>query len=207
MSVKKFQKHISLAEFEQSLLRARRLNPKKTLPSDGLITAAVLAPIFQKNGSLHVLLTQRSEMVEHHRGEISFPGGKLDPTDPDLRSCALRETHEELGIPPHDVKVIEELDDFYTVATKFHVVPFVGVIPYPYKLRLSSREIAAIVDPPLEIFFDPSRRSEDIWIFRGEPVTVVSYKWEGHNIWGATARILKHLVELIESEENGHELN
>jgi ADP-ribose pyrophosphatase YjhB (NUDIX family) len=146
-------------------------------------------------------------MVEHHRGEISFPGGKLDPSDPDLRSCALRETHEEIGIPPDDVKVIGELDDFYTVATKFHVVPFVGVVPYPYKLSLSSREIAAIVAPPLEIFFDPSRRSEDTLIFRGEPVTVVSYRWEGHNIWGATARILQHLVELIESGENEHELN
>ena len=207
MSDKNLLKHTSLVGFEQSLLRARRLNPKKTLPSDGLITAAVLAPIFQKNGSLHVLLTQRSEMVEHHRGEISFPGGKLDPSDPDLRSCALRETHEEIGIPPDDVKVIEELDDFYTVATRFHVVPFVGVVPYPYKLSLSSREIAAIVAPPLEIFFDPSRRSEDTLIFRGEPVTVVSYRWEGHNIWGATARILQHLVELIESGENEHELN
>ncbi|MFA6222326.1 MAG: CoA pyrophosphatase [Desulfomonilaceae bacterium] len=207
MSDKKLLRHTSLVGFEQSLLRARRLNPKKTFPSNGLITAAVLAPIFQKNGSLHVLLTQRSEMVEHHRGEISFPGGKLDPSDPDLRSCALRETHEEIGIPPDDVKVIGELDDFYTVATKFHVVPFVGVVPYPYKLSLSSREIAAIVAPPLEIFFDPSRRSEDTLIFRGEPVTVVSYRWEGHNIWGATARILQHLVELIESGENEHELN
>jgi len=199
--------HNDIDEFEQRLIFARRRHPKKKLPADGLITAAVLVPIFQKNGNLHVLLTKRSEMVEHHRGEISFPGGKLDLTDPDLESCALRETSEEVGILPHDVKVLAELDDFYTVATRFHVVPFVGTIPHPYEYRVSPREIAGIVDPPLDIFFDPSRRHEDTWILRGEPVQVISYLWEGHNIWGATARILKHLVELIESKEYEIESN
>ncbi len=201
------QNYNDITEFEQRLILARRRHPKKKLPVDGLITAAVLVPIFQKNGNLHVLLTKRSEMVEHHRGEISFPGGKLDLTDPDLESCALRETSEEVGISPHDVKVLAELDDFYTVATRFHVVPFVGVIPHPYEYRVSPREIAGIVDPPLDIFFDPSRRHEDTWIFRGEPVQVISYLWEGHNIWGATARILNHLVELIESKEHEIESN
>lgn len=198
----------TLDGFENRLLLARQRHPKKKLAADGLITAAVLVPIFQKNGNLHVLLTKRSDMVEHHRGEISFPGGKLDPTDPDLRSCALRETSEEVGVSPDDVQVLTELDDFYTVATRFHVVPFVGIIPYPYEFRVSQREIAGIVAPPLEVFFDPSRRHEDVWIFRGAPVQVVSYLWEGHNIWGATARILSHLVELIESsQEHKNEFN
>ncbi|MFH0960067.1 MAG: CoA pyrophosphatase [Pseudomonadota bacterium] len=188
-----------LALFEKKLLQARHLSPKKGLPSNGLITAAVLVPIFEKEGSLHVLLTKRSDMVEHHRGEISFPGGKVDLTDPDLKYCALRETSEEVGISPKEVRLIVELDDFYTVATRFHVVPFVGVVPYPYEYRISAREIAGLVTPPLNIFFDPSRRREDIWMIRGESVTVVSYMWNGHNIWGATARIMKHLVELVES--------
>ncbi len=189
----------SLALFEEKLLEARHLSPKKDLPSSGLITAAVLVPIFVKDGSLHVLLTKRSDMVEHHRGEISFPGGKVDFTDPDIKHCALRETSEEVGISPDEVRLIAELDDFYTVATRFHVVPFVGVVPYPYEYRVSIREIAGLVTPPLDIFFDPSRRREDVWMIRGEPVTVVSYLWNGHNIWGATARIMKHLIELVES--------
>ena len=113
----------SLALFEEKLLEARHLSPKKDLPSNGLITAAVPVPIFEKDGSLHVLLTKRSDMVEHHRGEISFPGGKVDLTDPDLKHCALRETSEEVGISPDEVRLIAELDDFYTVATRFMLYP------------------------------------------------------------------------------------
>jgi 8-oxo-dGTP pyrophosphatase MutT (NUDIX family) len=170
---------------------------KTTLPVGGLTVAAVLVPIYLREGTPHVLLTKRSEFVEHHRGEISFPGGKRDPGDPNLLHCALRETSEEVGIAPEDVHVIGELDDFYTVATRFLVVPFVGMIPYPYRFQASEREIAGLLQVPLDLFFDPSARSEDIWDFQGRPITVVSYRWESHTIWGATARIMKHFVELV----------
>ena len=185
--------------FEEELVKILAARPKEALPADGLVTAAVLVPLFRKEGRPHVLLTKRSDFVEHHRGEISFPGGKLDPEDPDLQSCALRETAEEVGVSPSDVHILGELDDFYTVATQFHVVPFVGTIPYPYEFRVSAREIAGLLGVPLDIFFDPERRSEDIWTFQGQEVNVVSYRWEGHTIWGATARILKHFAELLEN--------
>jgi 8-oxo-dGTP pyrophosphatase MutT (NUDIX family) len=162
-----------------------------------MVTAAVLVPLFSKNGEPHVLLTKRSDFVEHHKGEVSFPGGKLDPEDPDLKSCALRETEEEVGIDPGDVKIVGELDDFYTVATSFLVVPFVGVIPYPYDFRPSSREIVSLLRVPLEIFFDPARRTEETCFIRGQRVEIVSYFWEGQTIWGATGRILKHFVEIL----------
>ncbi|MBM3301227.1 MAG: CoA pyrophosphatase [Deltaproteobacteria bacterium] len=180
---------------------------KTVLPRDGMITAAVLVPLFSRNGEPHVLMTKRSDLVEHHKGEISFPGGKLDPEDLDLKSCALRETEEEIGIDPRDVRIVGELDDFYTVATNYLVVPFVGVIPYPYEFRPSSREIDTLLGVPLRIFFDPQRRTEETWIIRGQSVEVVSYLWEGHNIWGATARILKHFVEILSdglSQKNLH---
>jgi len=170
---------------------------KKALPADGLVTAAVLVPLFAKNDIPYVLLTKRSDQVEHHKGEISFPGGKLDPSDPDLVSCALRETSEEVGLDPGEVRIIGELDDFYTVATHYHVVPFVGMIPFPYRFRTSAREIESLLSVPLEVFFDPSLRHEDVWILKGRPVEVISYIWQGHNIWGATARILKHFAELM----------
>ena len=80
--------------FEEQLARMLQSREKRVLPPDGLITAAVLVPLYIKDGRSHVLLTERSEFVEHHRGEISFPGGKVDESDADFQSCALRETSE-----------------------------------------------------------------------------------------------------------------
>lgn len=182
---------------ERELARKLGSRSKNVLPVDGLIAAAVLVPLFAKDGEPHVLLTKRSELVEHHKGEISFPGGKLDPEDPDLRFCALRETEEEVGIDPRDVRIVGELDDFYTVATNYHVVPFVGVIPYPYEFRPSSREIAGLLGVPLKIFFEPKRRTEKNCFIGGRNVEILSYSWRGHNIWGATARIFKHITDVI----------
>ena len=130
--------------FEEKLARILNSRQKRILASNGTVTAAVLVPLFAKDGRRHVLLTKRSELVEHHRGEISFPGGKLDPTDPNLLCCALRETAEEIGLAPEHVRIIGELDDSYTVATNFRVVPFVGAIPHPYEFVPSIREIAGL---------------------------------------------------------------
>jgi len=175
---------------------------KQRLPVDGMVTAAVLVPLFADNGRCYVLLTKRSEEVEHHKGEISFPGGKFDESDKDYLSCALRETSEEVGINPSHVRTLGELDDFYTVATGYLVVPFVGIIPYPYNFKPSSREIADLLKVPLEVFFDSSIRSEYILDYEGQAIEVVSYLWEGHNIWGATARIMKHFTEVIDTAVN-----
>lgn len=183
--------------FERELERILNTRTKRTLPPDGMTIASVLVPLFKNNGMPHVLLTQRTNFVEHHKGEISFPGGKFDPTDVDFKSCALRETAEEIGVDPSHVKIVGELDDFYTVATGFLVVPFVGTIPYPYDFRPNAREIAGLLGVPLSIFFDPTARSEYTMVFRDQAVEVISYEWQGYNIWGATARILKHLTELI----------
>lgn len=193
--------------FEDELTKALGAHPRKVLSSEGMIIAAVLVPLFSLEGRRHVLLTKRSQAVEHHKGEISFPGGKLDPEDADLLSCALRETDEEVGIKPADIRIIGELDDFYTVATRYVVAPFVGMIPYPYAFRPSGREIEGLLSVPLEVFFDPAYKSEDIWMFQGQSIPMVSYHWNGHVIWGATARILKHFAELIEQWqlEHGHE--
>jgi len=191
----------NLPDFEdrlEGLLRNRR---KNLLSADGMITAAVLVPLFRKDGTSHVLLTKRSEFVEHHKGEISFPGGKVDPSDANMLACALRETAEEIGVDPQHVKILGELDDFYTVATGFLVIPFVGLIPYPYEFKPSAREISDLLEVPLGVFFDLTRRSEETWMINDQSVEVISYLWRGHNIWGATARILKHFTELIDGEK------
>lgn len=183
--------------FEEGLTKALGKREKRTLSREGKVVAAVLIPLFGKDGDLYVLLTKRSHAVEHHKGEISFPGGRLDESDPDLLHCALRETSEEVGIEPADVRIVGELDDFYTVATEFLVVPFVGFIPYPYNFKTDSTEIDKIIGVPLEVFFDPNRRSEETWVFEDKPIKIISYQWRGHNIWGATARILDHFTRVL----------
>jgi 8-oxo-dGTP pyrophosphatase MutT (NUDIX family) len=197
MMSSKMQSHSDVPALEEIIRGVLESRTKRVLPVDEMTVAAVLVPLFLKNGDPHVLLTKRSDLVEHHKGEISFPGGKLDPGDPDLLHCALRETAEEVGISPDDVRIIGELDDFYTVATHFLVVPFVGMIPYPYEFRPSEREIASLLGVPLEVFFDPDRMTEAVWVLKGQPVNVISYRWQGHDIWGATARIMKHFTEVL----------
>jgi 8-oxo-dGTP pyrophosphatase MutT (NUDIX family) len=192
-------------EFEHELKATLEQREKTVLSPAGMTVAAVLVPLFRKDGTHHVLLTKRSDKVEHHKGEVSFPGGKLDNTDPDMLSCALRETEEEVGIDPAAVRIIGELDDFYTVATQYLVVPFVGFIPYPYKFRPSDREIDEILDVPIDIFFDPSRRENYTVQFGGRSLDVISYQWKHYHIWGATARILEHFADLIEAIEDGED--
>ncbi|MGC9029418.1 MAG: NUDIX hydrolase [Desulfomonilaceae bacterium] len=184
-------------EFADRLQRALQMRSKKRLSPNGVVQAAVLVPLFRQDEHVKVLLTKRSELVEHHKGEISFPGGKLDDSDPDFLSCALRETWEEIGVSPEDVRILGELDDFYTVATGFLVVPFVGFIPYPYRFRASPREIDELLGVPLEVFLDPGWRRESTIMLDSQPVPIISYQWEGHTIWGATARILQHFSEII----------
>jgi 8-oxo-dGTP pyrophosphatase MutT (NUDIX family) len=182
---------------EHELQHVLTRREKRKLDPHGLVVAAVLCPIFLKHGEPHILLTKRTDLVEHHKGEVSFPGGKLDDTDPDLLHCALRETSEEVGIDPQDVNVIGELDDFYTVATNYLVVPFVGTIPYPYEFKPNDREIDEVLGVPMEIFFDPSRRRTEIWDVWGQKTKIVFYDWRDYTIWGATARILKHFIDLL----------
>lgn len=193
-SAGKHEKNWEFADRLQGVLQTRA---KKRLSPSGVVQAAVLVPLFKQHESVKVLLTKRSEFVEHHKGEISFPGGKLDDSDSDFLSCALRETWEEIGVSPKDVNILGELDDFYTVATGFLVVPFVGFIPYPYPFQTSHREIDELLGVPLDIFLDPRRRQESTIVLDRRPLSIISYQWEGHTIWGATARILQHFSEII----------
>ena len=191
------QRKWNLPCFEEVLAKVLRTREKRALSREGKVVAAVLVPLFGKDGDLHVLLTRRSQAVEHHKGEISFPGGRLDDTDPDLVHCALRETCEEVGVRPSDVRIAGELDDFYTVATHYLVVPFVGFIPYPYEFSTDSSEIEEVIGVPLGVFFDPDLRTDETWMLNNEPFPMISYRWRGHNIWGATARILDHFTGVL----------
>jgi len=161
-----------------------------------LICAAVLLPLLCKDGEWHVLVTQRTEQVEHHKGQVSFPGGACDVEDADLRSTALRETFEEIGVPPDSVEILGQLDDFPTIS-HFIVTPFVGVIPHPFAYRLNRREVEAIVEVPLSFLRDPAHLRTEQREHEGHLYDLLFWDYGSYTIWGATARILKTLLDLI----------
>jgi len=169
--------------------------PLRIEPGD-LKIAAVLVPIFQKDGQWQVLLTRRTQKVEHHKGEISFPGGHRDPEDADLVSTALREAEEEVGLCSADVRVLGRLDDISTI-TGFRIRPFVGVIPYPFDARPAPAEIAEIFTLPLVRFFAPDNFIRREFKKDGKPYPVYYFDIDGYNVWGATAKIMVQFLTLV----------
>jgi 8-oxo-dGTP pyrophosphatase MutT (NUDIX family) len=164
--------------------------------------AAVLVPVFNKDGSCHLLFTKRTEKVKYHKGEISFPGGMLDKGDSSLKKTALRETSEEIGLNEKDVTIIGVLDDIVTT-TEFIVTPFVGFFPYPYSFKPSPIEIAELIEVPLSFLLDENCFSESEIFRGGQNEIVYNYQYGHHHIWGATAKILKQFLDLISSLSDG----
>ena len=157
--------------------------------------------LYPKDGDFCVLLNKRSQEVEHHKGEISFPGGARDPEDRDPLDTALRETEEEMGIRRDDIIVLGEMDEVAT-RSRFRVNVFAGTLrePHgrPYEFRPSADEIAEIVEFPVGALRNPaSVRIETHWQADG-PSTVYSYAYGKHLVFGATARILQQFLQLLE---------
>ncbi len=173
---------------------------RKIIEDPSFARAAVLVPLFKKANDYHLLFTRRTDLVKHHKGEISFPGGMVDESDSNLEMTALREAFEEIGLKERDVQIIGMLDDIVTVS-QFIVTPIVGVLPYPYSFKLSEVEIAELIEVPLSALLQKECFGERE-IFRGrEQEIVYSYQYGDHVIWGATARILKQFLDLIPARE------
>jgi 8-oxo-dGTP pyrophosphatase MutT (NUDIX family) len=160
--------------------------------------AAVLLPLYESGGEAHVLFTVRSELVEHHKGQISFPGGAFDPEDRDLAHTAMRETFEEIGVAMDHVEIIGQLDEMITVSN-FLVRPFVGRItqPGPYPFAHSEIEVAEILEVPLTHLRDEINVVVEPRMYQGREIQAHSYRFGEHLIWGATARILKQFLDLL----------
>ena len=188
-------------DFTDQIKNILPLRQRRVIEHPPFSHAAVLVPLFQKDGDCHLLFTKRSEEVKYHKGEISFPGGVVDEEDKELINTALREAHEEIGLKESDVQIIGVLDDIVTI-TEFIVTPIVGLFPYPYLFKVSEAEIAELIEVPLSFLLDENCFSERE-IFRGGRNEVVySYQYGKHIIWGATARILKQFLDLITSPRN-----
>jgi len=165
--------------------RPQRLSQNETTP------AAVILLLYEKAGEPYIVLTRRTEDVEHHKGEISFPGGAFDPQDGDLLTTALRETEEEIGVRPEDVQVLGRLDDIVTI-TGFMVSPFVGLLPTPsYPFAVNALEVAELVEVPLRHLLDERNLEQGVGRLGDRWLPILAYHYGDHRIWGATARILK----------------
>ena len=169
---------------------------KKNVTGSDLMPAAVLLLLYAKEGAYHVLLNKRSELVEHHKGEISFPGGARDPEDRDFLDTALRETEEEMGVSRGDVTILGELDDIVT-RSNFGVRVYVGTIPYPYPFKPSQDEIAEVLEVPLSVLQDPANLRQDSRWVDNQLTTSYAYACGDHLVFGATATILEQFLDLL----------
>jgi 8-oxo-dGTP pyrophosphatase MutT (NUDIX family) len=161
-----------------------------------LSPAAVLVPLFEKGNEFHILFTKRTETLEYHKGQICFPGGARHETDRDLKDTALRETFEEVGVNPNDVRILGELDSMGTVTSNFLITPYVGIIPYPYEFQVSADEIETLIEVPISALLDEHNYREEAYDLNGELLTGFVFEYQGNVIWGATARIIRQLIEI-----------
>jgi 8-oxo-dGTP pyrophosphatase MutT (NUDIX family) len=178
-------------------LRAVLLDPEAAaaLDVEGRIDAAVLVPLYLSDGALHAVFTKRRDDMRRHAGEISFPGGRQDDDDTDLRLTALRESEEEIGLDADDVELIGALQPTPTIATNYAVYPFVGLIEPGRTWRPSAAEVAEVLEFPLHRLRKGYARRR--LLRRGVPFRTDVYCVDDHLIWGATARIVADLLERV----------
>jgi 8-oxo-dGTP pyrophosphatase MutT (NUDIX family) len=170
---------------------------KRTIIDNSRVPAAVLIPLYQKEGRYYIIFIKRTKTVKTHQGQISFPGGAQDKEDRTLLDTALRESEEEIDLRAGDVKVLGELDDEITTTSNYIVTPFVAVIPWPYRFTLNKAEVDKLFKVPIPTLLDKNCLKPDTEILNGERVDSFTYYYKRERIWGATARILNKLLEII----------
>jgi 8-oxo-dGTP pyrophosphatase MutT (NUDIX family) len=173
------------------------LSPEEAAARDvrGRIDAAVLVPVYVADGELHAVFTRRRHDLRRHAGEISFPGGRQDIEEEDLRDTALREAEEEIGLPKDAVEIVGALTPTPTVVTNYAIYPFVGVIEPGHRWLPSAAEVAEVLELSLPALRERHERKR--LVRRGVPFRTDVYTADGQVIWGATARILTDLLERV----------
>jgi 8-oxo-dGTP pyrophosphatase MutT (NUDIX family) len=171
----------------ESVLRHRK---KERITGENLRASAVLIPLFYSQGQYHILFTERSDEVVFHKGQVCFPGGSQEPSDSSLLQTALRESKEEIGLEANDIEILGELDDMLTFVTNYVISPFVAFIPPPRSLKTDGREVKGAFFVPLSFLMDEANFKQDSY----------AYEYQGHIIWGATARILRQFIDLLKPE-------
>lgn len=185
----------SEAPWRQAIREILSQRQRQAITREGLKPSAVLVLIYEKMGEHYIVLTKRTQDVEHHKGQMSFPGGAYDEGDGDLKTTALREAFEEIGVRGEDVEILGNLDDQATMTSNFVITPFVGAIPCPYRFRVNRKEVEELIEAPVATLLNPDCfRPHGS---RGKPHPHGYYRCGEYNITGITALILKQFLELV----------
>lgn len=160
--------------------------------------AAVLVPIIDHPTGPTLLLTKRTDHLSKHPGQVSFPGGAVDPGDKDAVATALRETDEEIGLDASYIKVAGRLDGYRT-GTGFEIVPVVGLVKPGFTLTLQESEVAAAFEVPLSFLLDRSNHRQETGVWQGVTRHYYAMPYEGWRIWGATAAMIVNLCDVLDA--------
>lgn len=187
----------SIEGMEQKLKQALSRRQKLYVSDPRRVPSAVLIPMYRKQGQPYILFIQRTDRVRDHKGQISFPGGAYEEGDENLLQTALREATEEVGLVAEDVEVLGELDDFRTIGSNYVISPFIARIPWPYRFKVDEWETEGIIEVPISALLDESNVRQGKDILEGEEIDQYYYHYQDKVIWGATARILKQLLDIL----------
>jgi len=168
----------------------------RLIQREGVRNSAVMILLINKQNIPHLVFTRRTELVETHKGQISFPGGMQDTADADLFQTARRETFEEIGIEPGQLRLLGQLDDFYTV-TNFIISPFVGLVTGEFQYRINEREVAKVLEVPLSLFLESAHFEVKKWPYQNKSYDVYFYHFQEEVIWGATAFIVNRFIDRV----------
>ena len=172
------------------------LNDRNMYPALPLVSAAVLIPIVTHQAGLSVVFTLRTPHLSAHAGQVSFPGGRVEPGDADETAAALRETEEEIGLRPDRIRLIGRLDTYVT-RTGFRIHPLVGLVTPPLTLAPDPQEVADVFEVPLDFLIDPSNRRRESRLYQGRERFFWAIPYGSRYIWGATAGMVVNLSELL----------
>jgi len=184
---------------EQDIIqKLSKVDEMAEIKDDHRIKAAVLIPLFLKNESWNVLFTRRSQTVQDHKGQVSFPGGSFEWLDKDLEATALRETEEEIGISPELIKILGRMNPFASISN-YLITPVVGLLEYPYKIKIAVEEVDKVFSIPLNWLADKRNYEERDYMRSNNSIEKVIFyqEYEGELVWGITARILTRVLGLL----------
>lgn len=163
---------------------------------DTCVKAGVLILLYPWKEKLHIVFTRRTDRVDFHQAQISFPGGRQEE-DESFKEAALREAHEEVNISPDSVRILGELTPLFVPPSNYCIYPVVAVTDERPDFQPSELEVAEVIEIPLDHLLNPENIRREMWHYKGSDLEVPFYSFEGDHIWGATAMILAELLELL----------